>query len=446
MNEAITLTLTDMANGGQALGRYNEKTIFVPYAIPGEEITARIVDDRGRYAFAEGITVLDPSADRVLPVCPHFGLHQCGGCQWQHIDYDAQLALKTDIVVDQLERIGGFTDAEVGMTLASPQWNYRHEAILYPHPAGKTGFLSTDGKTPFLIDECHILTPELLELLRQLDLELPTLTQIILRDNGAGDLMVMLSTSDDNPPSLELDLGASVNFLLNDGEAANLIGATHLRYELLGESYRVTAGSFLRANPPQIETLMRLVRDWLVLSGNECILDLYAGVGLFSAVLASDASLITCVDHFPPAMTDAEENLSAFDHINVIEGDVEEILYSIPDDEVYDIAILDPPVGGLNRDVMDALESVLPPRLIYIGDDPATLARDAKRLHERYGYTLDAVQPVDFEPQTFRVVSVAHLHRGEERTMNFQKRLKPPNILHIGQKQTGILHEFSENA
>ena len=110
-------------------------------------------------------------------------------------------------------------------------------------------------------------------------------------------------------------------------------------------------------------------------------------------------------------MTDAETNLDEFDNVNVIEGDVEEIILSIPDDEDYNIVILDPPTDGLGKEVIDALESILPPRLIYISDDPATLARDVKRLNSRYDYTLDVVQPIDFEPQTHRVVSVAHLIR-----------------------------------
>jgi 23S rRNA (uracil1939-C5)-methyltransferase len=411
MSDLIELTLTDIANGGQALGRQGDKTIFVPYAIPGETLTARIVEDRGRYAFAEGVQLLDASLDRVMPTCPHFGPKRCGGCQWQHIDYPAQLALKTDILVDQLSRIGGFEDAPVQMTLSSPQlWHYRHEAILYPLPDARLGFRSTDGKSPFLTEECYIITPNLLILSDQLDLQLDTLTEVILRDNSAGDCMVALSTTDDVPPELEMDIAASVNFLLSDREPANLIGSTHLTYHILGKPYRVTAGSFWRCQPTQIETLAALLVQWVNLQGNESILDLYGGVGLFSGVLAPYANLVTCVDSYPPAMTDAEENLQEFDNIDVIEADVAEALANLPEDH-YDIAIFDPPKEGLSLEVIDALEAVLPDRVVYIGEDPATLSRDLKRLHQRYGYQLDQIQPLDFEPHTYRTVTAAHLHR-----------------------------------
>lgn len=412
MTEEFTLTLTDMANGGNAIGKVGKKTIFVPYAIPGEEITARIVTDKGRFAFAEGVAIHDVSADRVLPRCPHFGASRCGGCTWQHIDYAAQLALKTDIVADQLSRIGGFDEVPVEMALGSEDlWVYAHEAMVYPLEDGKLGFRSTDGKTPISIDECHIIRPELLALMDQLDFELDSLEQVILRVNEVGELMVILSTSDDEAPALEVDLPASVNFLLSDDEPVNLIGATHLNYQIFGQRLRVTAGSFFRANISQTALMLQVIGDWLDLDGSESILDVFTGVGTIAAYLAPHANLITCVDDYPPAMTDAEENLSEFEHVNVIEGDAAEVLLSVPDDEPYDIVIFDPPSDGLAVDMIDALENVLPARIIYIGDEPSTLARDVKRLHEHYGYVPDVVQPIDFAPQTHRISALVHLSR-----------------------------------
>lgn len=406
-----------MANGGQGIGRWGDKTIFLPYVIPGETVTARLVDDRGRYAFGEGIAVLDPSLDRVLPLCPHFGAGRCGGCLWQHIDYPAQLALKTDIVADQLSRIAGLDDAPVQMAIASPQiWRYSHEAVLLPDAAGKLGLLSTDGQTPISISECHIITPALFSLIEQLDFDLPSLKRVVLRDNGAGDLMLILSTTDDEAPQLEVDFKASVNFLLSDdemsdGEPANLIGATHLNYTINGGLYRVTAGSYIRPNLSQLANLGALIQSWAGLTGAESVLSLYSGVGLWAGLLAPYASLITCIDPYPPAMTDAESNLSAFEHVNLIEGAADEVLYAVPDDESYDLAIIDAPLGGLPTDVIDALGEVLPPRLLYIGDDPAILARDVKRLGMRYNYRLRDVQPLDFAPQTPQITSLIELQR-----------------------------------
>lgn len=409
MSNEITVTLTDIANGGQAIGRAEDKTLFVPFAIPGEEVVVRITDDKGRFAFAEGVRVLDPSADRVAPRCPHFGPHRCGKCHWQHIDYPAQIALKTDIVADQLARIGKFDEADVLMTLPAPaEWTYQTAARLHPTPDGKLGFLSND--IPYQIDECHVVTPAIWNLIEQLEFDsLESVSYVEVRENGAGDLMVIISTSDDTPPALELDFKASINFLLSDGEPANLIGHTHLMHTILGQPTRITAGVTLRPNPAQVDLLLEVLNDWLLLDGTEGILDLYCGAGLYAAQLAPIANFITCVDSYPPALTDAEANLEAFDNINIIDGAVEDVLPDLP--EAYDIAIVDPPPEGMSKDALDALGAAAPPRIIYIADDPAILARDCRRLQDRYGYNLGVVQPIDFQPQTYRVVTVANLRK-----------------------------------
>ncbi len=156
--ETITLELTTMANGGSALGRHDERTVFVPYTIPGEIIEARIIHEKGRIAFAEGVKFIDVSADRIFPQCPHFGPRRCGRCQWQHIDYAAQLLLKQDVLADQLSRIGGFDDADVRPVIAAPeQWAYNHHMTLDFNENGELGFPSSDGKNIFPIEECHNL-------------------------------------------------------------------------------------------------------------------------------------------------------------------------------------------------------------------------------------------------------------------------------------------------
>lgn len=408
-DEVIELILTDIANGGQSIGKHDGKTIFVPYTLPGETVNVKIVDDRGRYAFAEGISVVDVSADRILPKCPHFGPGKCRQCRWQHIDYPAQLALKTDIVIDQLARVGKFHDVDVQMTIGSPEiWYYGHQAEFRPAPDGKFGYLATDGQTVLPVEACHVVVPDILDLLEQFDFDLKTLTRVKIVTNRQDDRMVVLSVEDDEAPSLEVDFKASVNFLLSDDVAVNLIGATHLVYQLLGQPYRVTAGCFMRNNLMQIETLMQLLVDWLDLDGTENILDVYAGSGMIAGALAPHASLITCIESYAAAMTDAEENLKAFDHIDLIEGDAADVLPNLTDQ--YDIAIVDPPQAGLSKAVVDALTQ--PKRLVYIGDDPATLARDVRRLVDHNGYELKVVQPIDFEPQTHTVVTVAYLVKG----------------------------------
>ena len=400
------LDLTAIAHGGSAIGRHKGKTVFVPYALPGEHITARVTQDKGRFAYAEGITLYEPSPDRVRPRCPHFGPGRCGGCHWQHVDYTAQLGFKEQILRDQLQRIGGIKDPLVHPMIASPDpWQYRSHVTFSVTPEGKLGFVSTDDQHVIPIQECHIIRPELLELFDELDLDIPTLTRVRLQLGSDGsDQMVILSTSDDEPPEIEIDFPASINFLASDNTPANLIGSTYVSYTVKGRTFRVTAGGFFQVNLPQAETLIDLVLNRLALRGDESVLDLYSGVGLFTAFLAERAGLVTSVESYPPAVTDADMNLTEFENVELIEGGVEDVLDAL--EGPFDAAVCDPPRQGLEGTALDALIRHAPRVIVYVSCEPATLARDAKRLLSK-GYRLRDVQPVDMFPQTYHIESVA---------------------------------------
>ncbi len=409
-DDTFELTLDEMVHGGQALGRHAGRAIFVPYAIPGERILARLTDDRGRYAFAAGATLLEPSPHRVEPRCPHFGPGGCGGCHFQHIDYAAQPGYKRDVVIDQLTRIGGFSDPVVHPTLPSPDaWAYRHHATFHVDAESSLCFVGTDNQTLIPIEECHIIRPELLDLFYELNLDgIPELDRVRLQSGSDGDLMAILSTRDDEAPELEVTLPVSINFLLSDNEPVNLIGASHVTYAVRGRRFRVTAGGFFQVNLPQAAALVDLVLARLDLRGGELVLDLYAGVGLFTAFIAERASLVTSIESYPPAVTDADENLADLDNIDLIEGNVEDVL---PDLEgPFDAAVLDPPRTGLDVRALDALVAHAPGRIVYVSCEPSTLARDAKRL-VKHGYRLVDVQPVDMFPQTYHIECVALMSR-----------------------------------
>ncbi len=403
----IELELTSMAHGGSALGRHEGRTIFVPYGLPGERITARITQDKGRYAYAEGIMLFDPSPDRVRPRCPHFGPHKCGGCHWQHIDYAAQVRFKEQIVREQFARLGGMNNVNVQPTIPSPdEWSYRDHVTFSLTPEGKLGFVSTDNQTVIPIEECHIIRPELLDLFEQLNLEdVPNLNRVRLQvGSDSTDRLVLIGTEDDEPPEVEVDFPASVNFLLSDNEPFNLIGSTHVNYVIKGRKFRVTAGGFFQVNLPQAEKLVDLVLERLNLRGDESVLDLYSGVGLFTAFLAERAAMVTSIESYPPAVTDADDNLSEFDNIDLIEGSVEDVLENL--DGSFDAAVVDPPRQGLDRDAIEALIAHKPRTVVYVSCDPATLARDAKHFVAA-GYQLLEVQPLDMFPQTYHIEAVA---------------------------------------
>jgi 23S rRNA (uracil1939-C5)-methyltransferase len=404
--DTFELQLTSIAHGGAALGRHEGRVIFVPYALPGETACVEITEDKGRYAFARLIQVLAPVPDRVEPPCPYFGPAGCGGCQWQHVDYTAQLRFKAEIVADQLSRIGGIADPLVRPTLPDRSgWAYRNHTQLHPAPGEGLGFQGALAGHVVPIDECLVLHPLLSDLYATLDLDLPDLLRLSLRaGTETGDLMLIFEMADDLPPALEIDLAVSCVLLLSDGQHANLIGNNHVTEIVADHTFRISAPSFFQVNTPQAVQLVRLVTEYLDLRGGETVLDAYCGVGLFTAHLAERAGLVIGVEAGPTAVADLLENTATMDNVEVIEGPVEAVLPDL--DLPLDAAVLDPPRAGVDRFALDALVARHPARIIYVSCDPATLARDAKRL-ARADYSLVEVQPVDMFPQTYHVESVA---------------------------------------
>jgi len=402
----LTLHLTGIAHGGAAIGRHEGKVIFVPYALPGETVRAEIVEDHPRYARARLVEVLEPSPERVVPPCPYFGPDGCGGCHLQHAAYDAQLRLKAQVVAEQLARIGGLPDPPVLPPLPDPTgWAYRNQARFHPAPSGGLGFCLEDRRDVVPVEECLILHPYLSELYDALDLDLPDLTALTLRaGTTTGDRMLILETAEDEAPELEIDLPVSCVLLTSDGLAVPLIGQTYITERVAGYTYRVSAPSFFQANTLQAERLVGLVLDYMAPEGGEVVLDGYCGVGLFTLPLAERAGLVVAVEIDPAAVDDLLENVAGRENVEVVEGPLEAVLADRAG--ALDAAVVDPPRTGLSPEALEGLIAARPARLVYVSCDPATLARDARRLTAA-GYRLEAVQPVDMFPQTYHIETVS---------------------------------------
>lgn len=412
--DTFEVKMKAMANGGFALGTNNRRTTFVPYTIPGETVRARVVNSQKTVDFAEGVELVQASGDRVYPQCPHFGPNQCWSCQWQHINYDAQLLLKQDVLADQLYRVGKFKDIVIERALkpvipSEAQWAYNYNVTMTRDKNGKFGYYKIDGRNIEAVNECHVLHPELQQLFSMIDIDFADVRRMQLWVGSDDNTMTVLEMKSENMPQLTADFPTSVNVVLPDNEPANLVGASAMFYEVAERLFRVTVGSSFRANVGQIQNLIGTILDMLNLSDNDSVLDLYAGVGIFSAFIAPRAGLVTLVESYPPTATDAEENLHQFDNVDIIEGSVEQVLASLIDaGEIYESAVLDPPSSGLSKDVIRQLGELNIPKLVYISGDPSTLARDALAL-TKLGYELERVQPIDFAPQTYYIDAVALL-------------------------------------
>jgi 23S rRNA (uracil1939-C5)-methyltransferase len=406
--QEFDLQLTGMANGGEALGRRDGQVVFVPYGLPGERARVRLVEAKRRYSRAEIVEVLDPSPDRVTPRCRHFG--ECGGCYWQHADYAAQLLFKQEIVRDALMRIGHLADVSVAETVASPQpWNYRNHVQFAVADDGSLGFKARRSHRIVPIEECHLLHPLIEELLVSLDLEFPELRQLSVRVGAAtDDAMIILHTTSEDMPEIEVDLPLSVVAVPPTGLPQVLAGRGYLVEGLAGREFRIGATSFFQVNTEQAESLVRLVREALRPEPTDLLLDLYCGVGTFALAMAGEVAGVLGIEESEGAIVEAIWNSEGIDNVEFVAGKAERLLSSVA--ESFDLVIVDPPRAGVDKSALDALVEMEPKRIAYVSCDPAALARDARRLAEG-GYRLERVTPVDMFPQTYHVESVALLER-----------------------------------
>jgi 23S rRNA (uracil1939-C5)-methyltransferase len=402
----LDLKLTDMAHGGSALGRHKGQVVFVPYTIPGETVRVEIVESRSRWARARLLDILEASPHRVEPPCPYFGLDECGGCHFQHIDYEAQAEYKQHVVADQLARLGGLDQASVqDMIGAAEPWGYRNHAQFNLTPEGRLGFLTADTHRVVPVRECLILDPLLDDLWAALDMEWPQLHRLSLRCGSAtGDLMAIFELDHYDDFDIEVDFPVSCVILLADGETVVLMGQAHLVDHVAGRDYRVSAGSFFQVNTAGAAALVELVGDYLAPASDDTLVDLYCGVGLFSLAFADQVGRVIGIEAASSAAADFWHNAQGAEHVELIEGKAHQIMPVFQ--EPVDLLVLDPPRSGAGKDVAQQIARLAPRRIVYVSCDPATLARDARYLTAA-DYQLAEVQPLDLFPQTYHVESVA---------------------------------------
>jgi 23S rRNA (uracil1939-C5)-methyltransferase len=419
--QKVELRLDGIAHGGEAFGRDGSRMIFVPFAIPGERVRVELLEEKPRWARARLLDVLEPSPDRVEPPCPYFGPEKCGGCQWQHIAYERQANLKQELLADQLRRLGRIADPPLNdiIVLAgqpaedmTPEaevqtFRYRNQTRFGVSADGRLGYRRALAPDVIPIDHCLLLDEQLDDLHGALDLLWPSLTAVSLRAGIAtGQALVVFETASDEQPELEIDLPAACGVLTPHG-LQPLVGEPWLEEQVAGRLFRVSAESFFPANTTGAEALAEVVASYLEPRADDCLIDAYCGVGLFTRTLADSVGQIVGIEPSPAACEDFAHNAGDLGHVSLHEGAVEDVLPVLrAQDQQANLVVIDPPASGAGPEVVGHLAAMQPRRIVYVSSDPAALARDSVHLAAE-GYRLVEVQPIDMHPQTSHVESVA---------------------------------------
>jgi 23S rRNA (uracil1939-C5)-methyltransferase len=407
--EPILVTLDKLTYGGDAMGRLPDaRAVFVPFALPGEQVRIHLVEEKRGYARAELLEIIQPAPERIAARCPHFGI--CGGCHYQHLSYASQLEIKTGILRDQLTRIGQIANPPIQPIQPCPNpWNYRNHVQFHVHPDGRLGFQAPNSNRIIPIRECHLPEDPLNELWPKLEFETDTgIERLSLRLGVDEDIMLLLESRQPEIPGLDVQAGISVVHQY-DGESLLLVGDDHIRMEIQSSqanqnrSFHVSAGSFFQVNTrmasAMVDHLLSNLPDNL-----DTLLDVYCGVGLFSAFLAPRVRHLIGIEASPAACEDFSLNLDEFDNVELYEATAEQALPALQ--VKPDLVLVDPPRAGLERSALEAILAMQPKTLAYISCDPATLARDARRLVDG-GYQLQHITPFDLFPHTFHIESIS---------------------------------------
>jgi 23S rRNA (uracil1939-C5)-methyltransferase len=405
------LLLEKHTYGGDAMGRLDDgRAVFVPFGLPGERIRIRLTEEKKNFARGEIVEILQPSKERIIPKCKHFG--ECGGCHYQHVPYEKQLQIKTDILRDQLRRIGKIENPPVSQMVACPNpWNYRNHVQFHLTEQGELGYSCSADKIylsekKLPITECHLPEPPINELWPQLKFESNADIERVSIRAGDEDLMLILESDSPEPPDLEIEAGISVVHLYEDNTVV-IAGNDNIAIGILDRDFRVSAPSFFQVNTLMAEKMVSHLIANLPITQSSVLVDIYCGVGLFSAFFASKCKTVIGVESSPSACEDFVFNLDEFDNVELYEGLAEEVLPNL----VGRIAnppyiLVDPPRAGLDKQVIDAILKLEPQMVAYVSCDPSTLARDAARLIHG-GYKLRDVTPFDLFPQTFHIESIS---------------------------------------
>ncbi len=450
--------IESMAAEGKCIARVEDKVIFIKGVAPGD--VADIQVTRKKKSFLEGIPIKfhEYSDKRAEPFCEHFGT--CGGCKWQHINYETQLFYKRQQVIDSLERIAKVELPDIHPILSSENTRYYRNKMEYtftnrkwltPEETKSGEKINRDavgfhipGRFDWVIDinECHLqedisnrIRLSVKEFAKENELSFYDILKnngllriLIIRITSLGEIMVIVQFGENDTPKIDLLLShvketfpeiTSLQYVINtkkndtfnDLEVKTFSGKSYITEELENLKFRIGPKSFFQTNSQQALTLYEVARDFAGLSGDEVVYDLYTGTGTIANFVANGARKVIGLEYVEDAIKDANINseINSITNTEFFAGDIKNLL-----DDAFlsvhgqpDVIITDPPRAGMHADVVRMLLKAKAKKIVYISCNPATQARDVALLDSQYKVT--KVQPVDMFPQTHHVENVVLL-------------------------------------
>jgi 23S rRNA (uracil1939-C5)-methyltransferase len=443
--QLLEVSITDLNDTGEGVGRLGGRVVFVPDTVTGDRALVRLVRVKSNYATGKLHQLLEPSADRIRSQC--IVADKCGGCQWQHVAYQYQQETKYNLVVQALERIGGFVQPPVAPILtADSSLAYRNKAT-YPLKRSSTGrvqagYYQKGSHQVVNLNQCPVQDSRLNPLLAEVKQDIEQLGWSVYderRHQGrlrhlslrigrrTGEILLTLVSTDwirdledqaqkwlTRYPKL---VGVCVNRNPNRtnaifGEETRCVaGQPYIREEFAGLVFQLRSETFFQVNTESAEALLNVIVEQLALGGDEVLVDAYCGIGTFTLPLAQRVRQAIGLEVQGASVEQAQLNaqLNGIENVNFQTGAVETLLPQLG--IAPDVVLLDPPRKGCDRAVIETLFQISPKHIVYISCKPATLARDLKLLCQTDGYRLTHIQPADFFPQTSHVECAAFLVR-----------------------------------
>ncbi len=452
------ITINSIGAEGKCVTRHGDLVVFVDKVVPGDIVDIKIIRKKKTYFEAIPINFIQYSPDRITPFCDHFGI--CGGCKWQHLDYDVQLRYKQQQVIDSLERIAKVEIPDIlpivraeksqyyrnklEFTFSDNRW-FTTEEIANKSAIDKDGLgFHMPGRFDKIIDiqKCYLQS----DISNKIRLKMRALAKssplpffnlinqtgfyrnLIVRNSNIGELMVIaqfgyndqkvitqllndLASEFPEITSLQYVINKKKNETFHDLEVILHRGSPFITEEMDGLKFKIGPKSFFQTNSQQALTLYRLALQYADLTGSETVYDLYTGTGTIATFVANKAKKVVGIEYVPEAIEDAKKNAAFNDIANVtfFAGDMRDLLTDklVAEHGHPNVIITDPPRAGMHKDVIATLLNIAAPKIVYISCNPATQARDVGLLDEKYKVT--AIQPIDMFPQTYHVENICLL-------------------------------------